>query len=292
MKNQEINIRDPFIMTSAGKYYMYGTRSASCWGAMNGWDVYISDDLVNWSEPISIFDKSDDFWADQNYWAPECYERNGKFYLVSTLGSSDGRKKGVYAFVSDHPTGPFSYLAKLTPNHEACIDGTIYEEDGRLYVVYSHTLEDVPEGDMCACEIKDDFSGIKGEPFVLFRACDAAWNSSVPFAKAEFGIDGDAYFSDGPFLYRCNNNELIMLWSSWGSQGYSVGVARSDNGSITGTWSHDNESVVENGGHGMVLKDYEGNIFYVMHAPNDFYHEHPFFAPLTEVDGKLDIALV
>ena len=30
MKTTEINIRDPYILVHGGKYYLYGTRSATC----------------------------------------------------------------------------------------------------------------------------------------------------------------------------------------------------------------------------------------------------------------------
>lgn len=30
MKRTEINIRDPFVLVHEGKYYLYGTRGATC----------------------------------------------------------------------------------------------------------------------------------------------------------------------------------------------------------------------------------------------------------------------
>ncbi|MFR3797379.1 MAG: hypothetical protein ACLT1X_07615 [Christensenellales bacterium] len=32
MRREEINIRDPFVLTRNGQYYLYGTRGATCWG--------------------------------------------------------------------------------------------------------------------------------------------------------------------------------------------------------------------------------------------------------------------
>ena len=32
MKTGEIHIRDPFVLVHGGKYYLYGTRGATCWG--------------------------------------------------------------------------------------------------------------------------------------------------------------------------------------------------------------------------------------------------------------------
>ena len=33
MKLADINIRDPFVLLHEGKYYLYGTRGATCWGS-------------------------------------------------------------------------------------------------------------------------------------------------------------------------------------------------------------------------------------------------------------------
>lgn len=289
MKTTDIKIRDPYVLPYQGKYYLYGSRSLSCWGPMDGWDVYVSDDLENWSDPHEIYHREKGFWADQNYWAPECYERDGKFYFVTTLGCSDGRKKGICLFTSDSPTGPFHYVSRLTPEDEECIDGTVYSENGKSYLVYSHTLQDVPEGDMCAIELCEDWSKTVGQPTRLFRAADAKWNDIVPFAQKEFGISGDAYFSDGPYLYRTEDGMLVMLWSSWGENGYSVGLARSNNGSIGGHWSHDPKALIKNGGHGMLFHTFDGELRFACHTPNDFYHEHPCFLPVTDEGDTLTI---
>lgn len=290
MKTSEITVRDPYVLLHNDKYYLYATRSESCWGPMDGWDVYVSDDLEEWSEPHEIFHREPGFEPDQNYWAPECYEHNGELCFVSTLGYSDDRKKGIHLFKSDSPMGPFRYVSRLTPEDEECIDGTVYEENGEAYLVYSHTLQDVPDGDMCAVRLSDDWESAAGPSFKLFSAGDAPWNNPVPFAKAEFGIEGDAFFSDGPCLRRLSDGSLVMLWSSWAERGYSVGIARSSNGSILGEWSHDNGRLVEDAGHGMLFEDKTGQLLFCCHAPNDFFHEHPSFTPVEEQNGTLALS--
>lgn len=72
MKLNEINIRDPFVLPVDGKYYMYGTRGSKNFGEASGFDVFVSEDLENWSEPHEVFAASEEFWADQNFWAPRC----------------------------------------------------------------------------------------------------------------------------------------------------------------------------------------------------------------------------
>ena len=53
MKLTDIHIRDPFVLLHEDKYYLYGTRGATCWGEADGFDVYVSEDLENWSEQVA-----------------------------------------------------------------------------------------------------------------------------------------------------------------------------------------------------------------------------------------------
>ena len=169
MKTEEIIIRDPYVLLHEDKYYLYETRSKSCWGEMDGFDCYVSADLDNWEGPFEIFRKEENFWADQSYWAPECYHKEGSFYLVATLGA-ENRKKSVNLLKADSPLGPFHYCSQLTSSDRECIDGTIYEEHGYGYLVYSNTLQDTITGDMCAIQLSDDWESTIGDPFKLFAA--------------------------------------------------------------------------------------------------------------------------
>ena len=52
MKREEINIRDPFVLVYDGKYYLYGTRGATCWGEADGFDCYVGTDLEEFEGPF------------------------------------------------------------------------------------------------------------------------------------------------------------------------------------------------------------------------------------------------
>lgn len=288
MKREEINIRDPYVLVSGGKYYLYGTCSATCWGPAESFACYISTDLEVWEGPIEIFRRPDDFWADRCYWAPECYEIDGRFYLVTTLGGAH-RKKGVHILSSDSPIGPFHYENCLTPEDWCAIDGTLWlSPQGTPWLIFSHSFEDDGCQDMCAVKLRRDLTGPDGEPIVLFRVSDAPWAVPVPFAKAEFGIEGDVYFSDGPCPLMLQNGKLAIIWSGWGKDGYAVGVAVSDTGDIVGPWRQEPVPLVPGGaGHGMVFTALDGNRYFALHAPNDKYLERPVFRKLTEENGKL-----
>lgn len=289
MNLNEINIRDPFILLHEGKYYLYGTRSYSCWGKADGFDGYVSNNLTDWDGPFEIFKRPEGFWADQNYWAPECISYRDKFYLITTLGT-EGRK-GIQILESDHPLGAFCPISDepITPRDWNCIDGTIYfDRENKAYLIFSHSFEDVPDGDMCLVELSEDLTQTQSEIAVLFSAKDASWANPVPFAKAEFGISGEVYFTDGPCVYPFENGKLAIIWSSWGENGYVVGVSISDSGEIHGPWRHVNTPIYpENGGHGMIFTSIEGEKFYVLHYPNDLLKEHPALFYLMEEQDTL-----
>ena len=287
LRATEINLRDPYVLLHEGKYYLYGTRSETCWGEADGFDSYVSDDRETWQGPFEIFHRPEGFWADRAYWAPECVHWQDAFYLITTLGAED-RTKGVYALRAESPLGPFvPYGGRLTPEAWNCIDGTLYVEDGRPWLVFSYSFESSPTGDMCAVELKDDLSAPMGEPMKLFSAAEAPWAKPVPFAKQEFGMDGDVYFTDGPCVTKLPDGKLIMTWSSWSERAYAVGVAESASGTLTGPWIQRAEPLYPaNGGHGMLFTEKDGSLWFALHSPNDKYKERPVFYPL-ETDGGL-----
>jgi hypothetical protein len=278
MKTNEINIRDPYVLLHEDRYYLYGTRSESCWGEAEGFDCYVSADRENWEGPMEVFHRPEGFWADRAYWAPECVYYRDAFFLITTLGAAD-RKKGIYVLRSDSPLGPFvPFGARLSPEDWSCIDGTLYLEEGKPWLIFSHSFEDDPKGDMCLLPLKEDLSGPAGEPVTLFSAAEAPWARPVPFAKAEFGMDGDVYFTDGPCVKKLPGGELIMTWSSWSEQAYAVGVAMSENGRVRGPWRQLGTPLYPaNGGHGMIFTEKDGSLCFTLHTPNDKYLERPAF---------------
>ena len=273
MKLDQVNIRDPFILPYEGLYYLYGTRSATCWGKADGFDCYFSKDLEEWEGPVEIFHKPEGFAMDQNYWAPECYHINGKFFLLTTFGA-EHIKKGEYILVSDQPTGPFEiYSERLTPKDWTCIDGSLYQREGHIYLLFSHSFEDgVYDGDMCYVELSEDLTHAVSEPKIMYSASQASWPKPIPFAKQEFGIDGDCYFTDGPFVIEGEDGSIHVYWSSWCTNGYAVGEAVSESGSLDGPWKHMDQLIFpENGGHGMAFRKFDGQLVYTLHYQNDFY---------------------
>lgn len=276
MKLNEINIRDPFVLSYAGQYYMYGSRvrepyEGAPWGDQTGFDVYISKDLENWSEPKSVFEIPKSFWATKDAWAPEVHMYKGKFYMLASF-CAENKKRATQAMVADNPEGPFRVCGKqLTPPDWECLDGTLYVENDVPYLVFSHEWLQVGDGEIAMIQLKEDLSESVGEPKVLFRASESGWAEEIGFEDAR-GI-----VTDGPWLVK-DEEELVMFWSSFLSGCYAIGMAVSESGRLVGPWKHLDTLLFEkDGGHGMLFKSMTGGIYFALHQPNSPGLERPCF---------------
>lgn len=273
MKLNEINIRDPFILAHGGKYYMYGTRAKYTWGGCGtkydfGFDVYVSSDKENWSEPISVFEYYDGFFGVCDFWAPEVHKYNGKFYMFATF-HKETAARGTAILVSDTPDGKFKLHSDgfITPNDWSSLDGTFYLEGDTPYMVFCHEWTQIKNGTVCAIELSKDLTHAVGKPFVLWAAGDASWRHDI----RGYG----AYVTDGPFLIK-KGDTLLSIWSSFYKGEYCEAIARSDNGRIDGNWTIDDKLIYEkDGGHGMIFTDFDGENYFVFHQPNDTPNERP-----------------
>jgi hypothetical protein len=284
---ERIRMRDPFILeAAAGGFVLFGTSDENVWGGPAvGFDCYTSPDLEHWEGPIAAFRPPPDFWADTQYWAPEVYSLDGRFFMLATFAtSSRARPRGVAVLVSDEPTGPYRPWSSgpLTPATQPCLDGTLYiDDDGTRWLVYSRGVEGTTEkagiadGEMYAIRLSGDLRLAVGEPVLLFTASSATWTRPLRFqdgAEPPPGLDlaKDPMFTDGPFLLRAPGGALLMLWSSHGAAGYAMGVATSADGKLAGPWvQHDGPLWPDNGGHGMILRTSGGRDYLCFHCPNN-----------------------
>lgn len=277
MKLQDIQIRDPYIFVEDGRYIMVGTTDPSCWAEVGyGFNAFVSNDLIDWTPMGPVFEKSPDFWATKNFWAPELHKFSGSYYLLASFKSND-RCRATCALKSDSPLGPFRPFGadQLTPKDWECLDGTLHvDESGKPWLVFCHEWLQVGDGEICAVLLKDDLSGPDGEPVVLFRASEAKWVVEIH--------SGDIYgrVTDGPFMFKNASGQLCMLWSSNGTQGYAISYAVSEGG-VLGPWKQTDEPLFgKDGGHGMLFTSLEGQLILSIHSPNNTPCERPLFIPV------------
>lgn len=256
MKASEFRIRDPFILPYDGKYYLYASDFPK------GFKAYVSSDLENWSDSVSVIEFPEGFWATKNFWAPEVHYYKGKFYLFASL-YSDSHNRGTQIFEADNPLGPFEIISDgpQTPKEWMCLDGTLFIEDSKPYMIFCHEWLQTKDGEMCFVELSEDLRRTVGESHLMFKAGD------FPFVKTVTEEEGN-FVTDGPFLHRLKTGELVMMWSSYGEKGYFENVVRSSNGHLDGKWESMNFLCETDGGHGMLFEDFSGNLKLCLHQPN------------------------
>lgn len=285
MKLSDIHIRDPFVLPYEGKYYMYGTPGQFAWEGVGGFWCFVSEDLENWSEPIHCFPIPEGFWGTKNFWAPEVHVYKDKFYMFATF-AAEGHPRCCQIMVADEPTGPFTiHSAPITPGHWWSLDGTLYVEDGKPYMVFCHEHVQIGTGTVCAIELTEDLKAPVGEPFLLFDA-NAPW---VVNDDQRCVAGKPIRVTDGPFLWK-NGDKLSMIWSTFSNKNYAEGVVVSESGKIAGPWKHlDKPMFDKDGGHGMIFETFEGELMFTMHKPNNSPNERPHFAKIKPTaDGSFE----
>ncbi|UCM91285.1 glycoside hydrolase family 43 protein [Streptomyces marincola] len=277
---------DPFIVPDrrSGHYFLYLRNLPEQTGIPGtGTLVYRSRDLATWQGPWSVFTVPDGAWATDGGWAPEVHRHAGRWYLFLTLHDESRAlaeppevlrrtyRRGTFVAVADSPYGPFELLdprRPQTPDTFMCLDGTLFVEDGRPWLVYAHEWIQRFDGTMEAVPLTAGLDRAAGDPVHLFRASGAPWlDERVTADPAAL----PPYVTDGPQLLRSRTGDLLMLWSTYlgpaGSQGYVQTQARSRSGRLAGPWELLPVLVGDNAGHGMPFRAFDGSLMLVVHRP-------------------------
>jgi GH43 family beta-xylosidase len=281
MKKEEINIRDPFVVYEKGKYYLYGTRGRSFGSRTGGFDVYVSENLKDWSEPAECFD-SEKYGLNKDVnWAPEVHKYKGKYYMFATFTQENGLR-GTYSLCSDSLTGPFRPHSKgaLTPNDWECLDGTLYvDEVGIPYLIFCHEHTQILDGTICYARLSENLDVLDGEVVTLF--CASSFEMVTP-------IKGNHFVTDGPFMYRSKTEELFMIWSSFVKGQYAEFVVKFKNGKLGTEFEHMLPLLDDDGGHGMIFTDSK-QTYFTYHTPNKTLLEHPKFCLIEDSGDSVRI---
>lgn len=249
-----VQFGDPYILrTTGGRYYMYGTGN----GAENGFVAYSSADLKNWKREGQVYyGNNKNGWGENSYWAPEVYERNGKYYLFYSAQWKENPGKELENFKigvaeSDKPTGPFVDIQNkpvFDPGYPIIDANVFFAEDGRTYLYYSrccykHAVEsevatwaskkgwfnEVEESWVYGVEMKPDFSGVIGEPVMLLRPPvkmndpQAEWESRSVTSK-----EVNRRWTEGSYIFKKDDTYYMMYSANYfGGKNYAVGYATS-----------------------------------------------------------------
>ncbi|MBQ9532306.1 MAG: family 43 glycosylhydrolase [Eubacterium sp.] len=281
MRCDEINIRDPFILNENGKYYLYGTRAAHFGIKTNGFDVYTSNDLIEWSEPHECFNSNEHGLNTEVNWAPEVHKYKGLYYMLATF-TKPNNLRGTYILRADNPMGPFVPHSEgaVTPYEWESLDGTLYIEDEKPYIVFCHEHTQIIDGTVCYAELSDDLTKRISEPVTLFSGSSPSWADRKP--------EGEHYTTDGPFMFRTKDKTLLMIWSTFIGHTYIEALVRFKDGKINDNFEHLSPIITDDGGHGMIFEA-DDKLYLTFHSPNQTDYER---VKLTQICDKGDTIAV
>lgn len=290
LKLADIPIRDPYILpvNEENTYYLYAamrdeTRTKS---GLPGVCAYKSTDLRTWKGPYLVYENPVGFWAGSSHgiWAPEVHQCKSKYYLFATFTNpadtietrSDGIPvvlRGTQIMEADNPLGPFhpfDLKQPVTPVNWSALDGTLWVEEGKPYMVFCHEWVQINEGTFEVAELKSDLAALQDSPKTIFKVNDAPWVKRMDLIGIKYkGHDIPGFVSDGPFIHRLPSGKLICLTSSFGENQYSLSYALSASGKLAGPWQHPSKPLLSGGhGHGMLFNSFDGKLLLVCHFPN------------------------
>ena len=141
---------DPSAHVFNGRLYLYPSHDIPTvnyqrdqpWFCMSDYHVYSTDDLTHWTDHGNIVDQKDVPWGNPtaySMWAPDCVEKDGKyyFYFPNAPGRGRGFGFGIGVAVSDSPSGPFK-IQENTVQGTGGIDPCAFkDDDGTIYLIWS-----------------------------------------------------------------------------------------------------------------------------------------------------------
>lgn len=162
--------------------------------SMEDYHAYYTTDMKEWHDAGVIFNPlRQTVWAKSAAWAPDCIERNGKYYLYYP---TDKRHIGVA--VGDSPRGPFHDplghpLISIDSPGVVCnrdfIDPAVFiDDDGQAYLFMGQNT-------VCCVKLNPDMVSYDGEVHIIEGVKDF-------FEAVWVHKRGDTYYmsySDGPF---------------------------------------------------------------------------------------------
>ena len=164
---------DPSARVFDDKVYLYPSHDIVAtpghgrlnWFCMQDYHVFSSPNLTDWTDHGVIVSQNKVAWADStaySMWAPDCIERNGKyyFYFPATVKSGKDRGFAVGVAIADKPYGPFVPQPEPIAGLHGIDPNVQINKDGQAYIYWA-------QGNLYGAKLKANMLELDSEPIVL-----------------------------------------------------------------------------------------------------------------------------
>lgn len=215
---------------------------------MNDWRVYSSKDMVNWTDHGSPLSYHTFSWANGKAWAPQCVERNGKFYFYVPVSDAIG------VAVADSPIGPFEDAIgrQLVSNYQY-IDPTVFvDDDGQAYLYFGNPR-------LWYVKLNEDMISYSGQ-------IEQIPNTTESFGQRSGDADRPTLYEEGPWFFK--RNDLYYMIFAMGPLPERIGYATATG--PTGPWTYRGVIMENQSGHAFTnhsgVVDFKGRSFFFYHT--------------------------
>ncbi len=166
---------DPSARVFGDRVYLYPSHDILAapgkgrpgWFCMEDYHVFSSADLTNWTDHGVIVTQNKVPWVrpdSYSMWAPDCIERNGKYYFYFPTSPKDtttyGRGFTVGVAIADKPEGPFIPEAIPVKGIRGIDPNVFIDKDGQAYLYWS-------AGNIYAAKLKENMLELASDPVTL-----------------------------------------------------------------------------------------------------------------------------
>lgn len=261
------DIGDPHVLKADDEYFTYAT------GGSIGFNVWRSTDLTNFTKEKAVKKIE---WVSGDYWAPEVYEVNGRYYMFFTGRWKENGSLRMGVAIADEPQGPYEDAVggPMFDFGYAVIDGTlVYDDAGIPYMIYSRDCSEnvvgpYHESHLYGVQLTEDLLSTVGEPVLLTKP-DTAW---------EF-MSGDYRWNEGPAVLK-HDGKYYLFYSAncYAEKEYALGVAVADHpmGPYTKQANNPVLNYIESGDKVIVSGPGHNSFFTVGDEIFTSYHTHTY----------------
>jgi len=169
---------DPTARVFNGKVYVFPSHDIPTpkdqkqlrkdWFCMADYHVFSSENLIDWNDHGIIVSQNKVKWVDStsySMWAPDCIERNGKYYFYfpanKNVADANGRKGfGIGVAIADKPGGPYIPLPEPIKGVNGIDPNVFIDKDGQAYLYWAM-------GNIVAAKLKDNMTELASEPQII-----------------------------------------------------------------------------------------------------------------------------
>ena len=140
---------DPTARVFNNKVYLYPSHDIKPpvgqrqdWFCMEDYHVFSSENLTDWTDHGMIVTQNKVPWVRKDsysMWAPDCVERNGKYYFYFPSAPAEGRGGfAVGVAIADSPTGPFIPEKEPIKGINGIDPCVLQASDGNAYIFWGN----------------------------------------------------------------------------------------------------------------------------------------------------------